>query len=37
MRVFFIVLAIVVLIDIYVVSVYNELVSARDKVENQFD
>ena len=36
MKIFFIVLAIVVLIAIYVVSVYNKLVNARNKVENQF-
>lgn len=31
MKIFFIVLAIVVLIAIYVVSVYNKLVNARNK------
>ena len=36
MNIIFIVLAIVVLIAIYVVSVYNKLVNARNKVENQF-
>ena len=36
MNIFFIALAIVVLIAVYVVSVYNKLVNARNKVENQF-